>query len=719
MPTMKYKSNQNEDTAYCDGHKVQLIAVPAGTLQKPIHATSDAGYVVDGNGNKHRVLMAVFLSGTPDYKPNETSDTAYLTVNGQKVKVRLASKENGTLTLSDSANVNKGYAVGTDGEKHRVLLVNTPSGTLELPNSETDDSAYVIDNGKKTKVRMFVLINGAGIEVVVGPAVSPLSLPDAVANSLSYVKAYGGLEQNGTPTPTSPVNIVCNNGTLKVKDSELPVGYKRLTGITYDANTYYETNEKLYGSDTLTIRLSNTKTAGQNVIGAYSGTGDDARNFSLYIYGNGSTSNSYLRHGTKLGRPRYGTGTRTLVMGPSGTDGFLTDVTYDAEDFETTDTFRIGALPNSSSPRYDGNIIGNITVSNRLKYIPCERVSDGEIGYYETFTGVFLENQGSGTPVSMGYDTSYMTEVYADGTVETVSVIPNERENHFVQYINAYLKGSTRSIVAYNGNSVVTFDCEVGKTYCCINRAMSGSSTTVNIGYSDTIPTTGYVYAKNDFEATIIVDGSYKTTGLVFTAKKRYATFIFRYDNDSSQNPTSMLEQMIFYETSKAQSATCEPLLAVGDYTDVQSILDGVITRNVGIKIFDGTEDWTAHTVAGTYRYRLDGKLLEKSLFFSTHFVYSSATSTGLANGEMMCGAASPNIYVCKTDTVSLDDFKAWLAAQYNAGTPVIVIYPLAEPTTESVTGQTLQVQTGDNTLEITQASLNNLELEAKYMKEE
>ena len=63
-------------------------------------------------------------------------------------------------------------------------------------------------------------------------------------------------------------------------------------------------------------------------------------------------------------------------------------------------------------------------------------------------------------------------------------------------------------------------------------------------------------------------------------------------------------------------------------------------------------------------------------------------------------------------------DFAQFLADQYASGTPVIVLYPLATPTTESVTGQTLQVTDGDNVLEITQASLSNLELEAKYKKE-
>lgn len=486
------------------------------------------------------------------------------------------------------ADIDAAAALGKGWVVWKVIEVSDP-----LDNLRGGTQLVIKQNSVQPgqNVRRVIFVSGPGGEtVVIGPAPSPLSLPDAIANSLHYVKAFGGTELSGTPTPTNPVDIVCNNGILKVKDSELPVGYKRLTGITYDSNTYYETNEKLYGSDTLTIRLSGTSSSGRNVIGAYSGTGDDARNFSLYLYGNNSTSLSYLRHGTHLGRPRYGTGTRTLVMGPSGTDGFLTDVTYDAEDFETTDTFRIGALPNSASPRYDGNIIGNITVSNRLKYIPCERVSDGKIGYYETFTGVFLEPQGTGTPVIYsGYDTSYMTEIYADGTVETIK--------------------------------------------------------------------------------------------------------------DSLNN-----------------TATAEMLLKIGNYADVQEMLSGAVTRNIGIKMFDGTEDWAAHTsAAGTYRYRLDGKLLEKSLFFSTHFVYSSATSTGLADGEMMCGSASPNIYVCKTDTATVDGFKAWLAAQYNAGTPVIVVYPLATPTTESVAGQTLQVRAGDNTLEITQASLLDLELEAEY----
>ena len=72
-----------------------------------------------------------------------------------------------------------------------------------------------------------------------------IDLTDAVVNKLLELKAYWWCEQASTPTPTTPVDIVCNNWTLKVKDKELPVWYVRLESIELDAWPYYNTNEKL------------------------------------------------------------------------------------------------------------------------------------------------------------------------------------------------------------------------------------------------------------------------------------------------------------------------------------------------------------------------------------------------------------------------------------------------------------------------------------------
>ena len=503
------------------------------------------------NGKTQRVMLCVAVSGTVVY---DDVPCLYSTVSGHRTLNVVEPTETGT--PDDVPSLYETVVV--NGQTVRALRCVLISAT---PNYDGISSTCTFtDNGKTHTAQLVNQIGAGAIEEIV-KGVPPLSLPDAIANSLQYVKAYGGTEQNGTPSPDAPVNIVCNNGILKVKDSELPVGYRRLTGISYDTNTYYETNEKLYGSDTLTIRLSGTTTNGRNVIGAYSGTGDDSYNFSLFLYGNNSTSLSYLRHGTKLARPRYGTGTRTLVMSPSGTDGFLNDVTYTEEDFETTDTFRIGALPNSTSTKFDGNIIGNITVSNRLKYIPCERVSDGEIGYYETFTGVFLEPKGNGTPVSMGYDTSYMTEIYVDGTVETI-------------------------------------------------------------------------------------------------------------------------------EDSLNNTATAEMLLKIGDYTDVQEMLSGAVTRNIGIKVLNGTEDWEKTSSASSFIiYSLPttdcGSVSDWSTRTGdcTHFNNYIGTVAPTYNDAPLYSywQNKPGTYLrFKADTSydTVGSFKQWLAAQYNAGTPVIVLYP-------------------------------------------
>lgn len=224
MADIDFKNSVNVDTAYVDGHKVKLIAVPDGTLELPISANDEYGYVVDANGKKHRVLLVTFLEGEPDYKQSPTADTAYMTINSQKVKVRLGAKLNGTQYLSNSANVNDGYTEDDDGNKHRTILVSEPTGTLELPTSETSDSAYVIDNdGNKHKVRLFaVLAGGTTIVEVTVSGVPPLSLIGAVENSVEYVKAFGGLLQSGVPSGYTAVEYVENAANTLVRTDFIP-----------------------------------------------------------------------------------------------------------------------------------------------------------------------------------------------------------------------------------------------------------------------------------------------------------------------------------------------------------------------------------------------------------------------------------------------------------------------------------------------------------------
>lgn len=259
------------------------------------------------------------------------------------------------------------------------------------------------------------LFGGAAIQWTTVTGTSPLTLPEALAKPIKSLIQYGKCSTSGG-------DIYCNNGKLVAVDDELPSGYTRITGIRFDGDFWYETGESLSGNDDVTMTLANTSTTGQNIFGSYNGTASGTKNFSLFIYGGGSQSNCYFRYGEQLLRPRFGTGERTITFGKSGTDGFATDATAVPDEFTTPANAYIGMLPNSTSPAFTGSIIGNILISNRLKYVPCERVSDGTVGYYELNSGVFLEPVGTGTPTKGNYDTSHLNILSVVGTPEVLTI---------------------------------------------------------------------------------------------------------------------------------------------------------------------------------------------------------------------------------------------------------------------------------------------------------
>jgi hypothetical protein len=157
-------------------------------------------------------------------------------------------------------------------------------------------------------------------------------------------------------------------------------------------------------------------------------------------------------------------------------------------------------------------------------------------------------------------------------------------------------------------------------------------------------------------------------------------------------------------------TATAEMLLKVGDYQDVQSILDGVVTRNVGVKMFDGSEAFD--TVNDILRYNLYGLPMNNKVICS-HFDGNVNPSISTSNQPDLTikGNLSNNntVYFKYAAKTTIEDFQQWLADQYAAGTPVTIIYPLAQAVTEQVAPQVLNVQTGDNILEITQASIDDI----------
>ena len=263
------------------------------------------------------------------------------------------------------------------------------------------------------------MVTGSSGTVTTVTGVSPLALANALSKPIKSLIQYGKVA-------TVDGKLYCNNGELVAVDDELPEGYRRITGIKFDGNFYYDTGMTLTGDDEVTMTLANTSTGGQNVFGSYNG--GNKPNFSLFIYGGGANNNSYFRYGTQLLRPRFGSNERTITLSGAGTIGFQTDAsTRGPEEFETEATAYIGMLPNSSSPGYTGSIIESIADYNSATgdlrtWIPCEREEDGVIGYFDMLYYQFLEPIGEGTPVKGDYDQSHLNILQVIGAPESLSI---------------------------------------------------------------------------------------------------------------------------------------------------------------------------------------------------------------------------------------------------------------------------------------------------------
>ena len=526
---------------------------------------------------------------------------------------------------------------------------------------------------------------------------------------------------NVIPTPTAPIDIVCNNGAIKVKDSELPVGYRRVLGYACDNDVLWQiTDFHLRGSDT--VRISFSINAPCNVFGCYQGTSADD-NYDLYA--STASGAKYLRYGGGTYLSYFSSadlGQRfDVVFSPTGTTGMPQDSTWAPQTFESANDFLVGSTSlTGSSSKLKGNLYGNIIVDGRLKLIPCERVSDGVLGYFDTYSQTFYEPQGTAT--SLGYDGSYIAEVYVDGTTETISV-SGQNLIDLTACVDGYYYSSTGVYTPSNGMKMTDFIPVKANTSYTVYFAQGLSSVNVRINIFDS----GKVWQS---QSTMSISGSTPEDVLVITPDIDGYMSVSCLASGTSYgdwNTAQVVKGSYTVETmpeyapyNHSGTATAEMLLSVDGNTDEQEILSGAITRKVGIRILTGEESWGILSSAnGSYFYNAPVVAKLPNTCICSHYktVSSSVSAATTPDKTIKYGETSfsRRIYIKDKTFNSVTKWKQFLADQYAAGTPVFVLFPLATPTTESVAGQSLQVTKGDNTVEITQASIGGLELEAEY----
>jgi hypothetical protein len=633
------------------------------------------------------------------------------------------------------ADIDAAAALGKGWVVTRVFEVSDP-----LDNLRGGTQLVIRQNSilPGQSVQRVLIVSGPGGQTVVVRGTDYIVLPDAIANSLSYVKAFGGTYQGNIPAPYTQVNYVTNTAQTAID-----------TGVMIDFAKNYEFEVECRAVGGSWYILQSRASSTGNITGIHGATSGST---ITLVVGNVTVCTSAITRtaGNKLYvKATLNAGTATL---------YVKDETANTEDTQTgsygtsqpNPTAAVYLLGNAGGQYVDVNsdiymarIKENDTVV--MDYVPARQVATA--GFYDKASGTFktaetpanLSADGNTVPTPdapmdivcnngvLKWDSVNRT-VYADGTQETIVIKGPNLWNMAEATVSApgFLASSitvgndgTISATNNSNNPAARFLLELSADNLGL---INGQTYTVKVWTVENNFTT-------DRDSTIIVNGSQnafrqsspisKTWTQSGSNPVKITLYFAEYSNGSTASvrvQVSKASSIDNYTPYSEQTATCEDLLSIGNDKDQQEIIDGTVTRIIGYKIFNGTETFGTSNAYGKALYinaaaSAWGADRTKAVL-CTHFL-----------GKPMATAAQP-LYSCffnnsrhfyfRTEETAAN-FKTWVAQQYAAGTPVILFFVKEIATTETVTAQTLQVTAGDNVLEITQASLTGLELEVEY----
>ena len=646
------------------------------------------------------------------YQVHEVSEEVAATLGGKVYRARIIKDPTAPTVV---------------GKVYQIVLIEDPS-----------------DPTVKGKVYNAIL-TGDSAAVVVGPAVSPLVLQGAIANSLQYVKAFGGTEQRN-----------------------LPAEYTRLEYITFPSGAYIKTGivPKTFDYEVGFKGAFGILLNGPNCAWGYMGDGLIPR-WVCATYG----SSYLLNANTTRTFGNADTNTHTFVGRVYEKNGiycwsseFDGVIQQNDQTLNNTANWEANTLEMYVGARNDNSTVSNyglITANHWwckkadvmiADYIPAKRNSDNVLGMYDTVSGTFFTNAGTDSftagPEVVPTPDIPMDIVSNNGVLKVSPNLFDKNASYalFDGYVNNVSVGENTTLMAYSGGDktiiikvapnttyTVTRATNLGSLYerirCAAFTTLPSSSSTGVVLYNLSSNTQQANATFTTLSDTQYVAINVRSSGAV---GDDWTQFVDAFQLEQGSTATQYRPYGQIYtdgtvETIKDSlnnTATAEMLLKVGDYQDEQEILSGTVTRNVGVKVLDGTEDWVKGQ--SFYCNTLTGVLQADHSCYCTHYQGIMNNSTVVTDSNT-CRVGYHigsdiiwnrlYIYADRSLYATAQDFANYLAQQYAAGTPVIVIYPLATPTTKSVAGQALQVTGGDNVLEITQASLTGLELEAEYQK--
>ena len=554
-----------------------------------------------------------------------------------------------------------------------------------------------------------------------------INITKAKANSLNYLKAFGKCEQIGLPVGYQQVEYIESTGTQYID-----------TGINTNTTTSrYET------------KINPSLVSGTiGIFGTRNDSSATPSSMNVFII-DGIFRLDWLS-GTISSSARISSNTEYAI---SITRGLATinNVNYTSGNTTSIDgsyTFCVGSFNNAGSvyPKgFSGKIYYSKLYNNNILVfdgVPCYRKSDNEIGMYDLVSNTFYTNAGTGT-FTAGAEIvptpSKPISIWCNNGELKVS--PNLFDKNNLNYIAGYLTVNGNKIESSSKTDTYYIECNPNTTYTLQREKVKTSGQVFRFASYSEVPTynnqfTGMVGGLTD-DLTLTITTGANDKYLAFSIGNVLHTdteYIDKVQIEQGSTATQYRPYRQIYtdgttETIKDSlnnTATAENLLSAGIYKDVQEVISGSVTRNVGIKVLDGTENWAYQSQYERFRLPIlaDNFIsigLRITPFVTTHFI---SVSDGRPISEVpnnACYSGILNItddysfYIKTTDFTSTESWTQFLQQQYANGTPVIVVYPLATPTTETVTAQPMNIQKGTNIIEVTEASLDDLELEAKY----
>ena len=173
---------------------------------------------------------------------------------------------------------------------------------------------------------------------------------------------------------------------------------------------------------------------------------------------------------------------------------------------------------------------------------------------------------------------------------------------------------------------------------------------------------------------------------------KNYESAVGTVVQNGTPTPTNPVEPTFYQQGDMI-------LRKVGDYADSYDATTGKITRRVGVKVLNGTEEWGAvnagagryflHRAFGLYDYGAGAFVDIMCNTFRPNSGAATTSTLGIAFYKNSVNEEIPQLRITYPEITTIDDFKSYLAQQYSAGTPVTVYYPLATLVEETVTSTT------------------------------